>query len=300
MDERNSEYLRWTDIAYAGEVHPPSNPEEPRAGSWKVYFIKHDENGEGFETLDGHPINFEILEPEQIDWLLQLRVVKRVLNHLTEKQKTIATYWGEGPPTKQWTPIADRLIDTYGVPAPRTGRILGALYAAINDTFVVTWYLKYKWLVARPNQYDQTLATYLCTPRHPTYPSGHASVAGVSEVILSYFFPAEKRRLHELAEECAKSRLYGGVHFPVDNDEGLRLGRQIGRLVVQELKQDVDGEGNVVDIAYRNFRNAKLNPPPYEQVIPFDYHPSCQSLLLSDVEESRKLNKDVPNPKLYF
>jgi len=300
MNERNSEYLRWMDIAYAGEVHPPSNPEEPRAGSWKTYFIKHDENGEGFETLDGHPINFDNLKPEQIDWLSQLGVVKRVLNHLTEKQKTIATYWGEGPPTKQWTPIADRLLDTYGVPAPRTGRILGALYAAINDTFVVTWYLKYKWLVARPNQYDQTLATYLCTPRHPTYPSGHASVAGVSEVILSYFFPAEKRRLHELAEECAKSRLYGGVHFPVDNDEGLRLGRQIGRLIVRELEQDVDGEGNVVDIAYRNFLNAKLNPPPYEQVIPFDYNPSCQSLLLSDVEESRKQNKDVPNPKLYF
>lgn len=34
-------------------------------------------------------------------------------------------------------------------------------------------------------------------------------------------------------EESAQSRLYAGVHFKVDNDQGLRLGRQIGDIIVK-------------------------------------------------------------------
>ena len=37
-------------------------------------------------------------------------------------------------------------------------------------------------------------------------------------------------------EESAESRLYVAVHFKVDNDEGLRLGRQIGEMVVRLLR----------------------------------------------------------------
>ncbi len=33
-------------------------------------------------------------------------------------------------------------------------------------------------------------------------------------------------------EESAQSRLYAGVHFKIDNDDGLRLGRQIGEVVI--------------------------------------------------------------------
>lgn len=37
-------------------------------------------------------------------------------------------------------------------------------------------------------------------------------------------------------EESAQSRLYAGVHFNVDNNEGLSLGRQIGEVVVSLLR----------------------------------------------------------------
>ncbi|WP_216827642.1 phosphatase PAP2 family protein [Alkalihalobacterium elongatum] len=61
-------------------------------------------------------------------------------------------YWGSGPPTKQWLPIADRMIDSYIVPAPRAARILSALFTGLNDAFILTWDIKYKLNVARPNQ----------------------------------------------------------------------------------------------------------------------------------------------------
>ncbi|MFD1019813.1 vanadium-dependent haloperoxidase [Thalassobacillus hwangdonensis] len=299
--KRRGSYPLWTDVPYAGESHPPRNAVTPYAGSWKTYFIERSERG-GFETLDGRPIELEIVKPDRIDWYEELKLVQRVADRLTEEDKLKAVYWGSGPPSKQWVPIVDALIDTYGVEPPRAARILGALFSGLNDALVVTWYLKYKWLVPRPNQLDREFATVICTPNFPAYPSGHAAVSGAAEVILSYFFPSERRRLRELAEEDAESRLLGGVHFKVDNDQGLRLGRQIGRLVVEQLEKDLDSEGLPVDVHYREFRNAKLIPPPYEQGIPFDFEQQCGSLLRSDVQQERKRKRDDkgPKPKLFF
>ncbi|KGP92223.1 chloroperoxidase [Pontibacillus chungwhensis BH030062] len=291
-------YELWTELPYAGENHPPLNPETPYSESWSTYYVERNNEG-GFSTTDGKPIVLDIRHPNTINWDAQLNRVKRTLAELTPEEEDIAYYWSRGPATKQWTPIADILIDTYGVEAPRAGRILAALQAGINDAFVVAWHLKFKWLVARPNQLDHELVTFICTPRHPSYPSGHAAVAGAAEVILGYFFPAEKRRLRELAEECATSRLYAGVHFPIDNDEGLRLGRQIGQIVVNELQQDYDSEGDSVDIHYRQSRGAKLLPPPYKQAIPFDFNAPCDSLIENQTSSHKRQSK-TSKPKLFF
>jgi hypothetical protein len=61
-------------------------------------------------------------------------------------------------------------------------------------------------------------------------------VAGCAEAILSYIFPRESFEIKKVMEESAQSRLYAGVHFNVDNIEGLSLGRQIGEVVVSLLR----------------------------------------------------------------
>ncbi|RDY70959.1 phosphatase PAP2 family protein [Halobacillus sp. SY10] len=297
----NQPYPYWTDLPYAGESRPPSTNEgvEFEAGKWKTYFIEHSRR-HGFKTLDGTPIRLAIKDPKTIDWPRELKVVKETLAHLTADQRKIAVYWGEGPASKQWVPIVDRLIDTYGVEAPRAARILGAVFSGMNDAFVVCWSLKYRWLVPRPNQLDPQLRTVICTPKHPSYPSGHATISGAAEIILSYFFPAERRKLRELAEEDARSRLYAGVHFPVDNDEGLRLGRQIGHIVVEELKKDYV-EGRRLDQPFTEYRNADIYPSDYRQAIPFRFDQKCGSLLLdsTDNEESSPYT-DWIDPKIFY
>jgi hypothetical protein len=90
------------------------------------------------------------------------------------------------------------------------------------------------------------------TPPFPGYTSGHATVSGACAKMLELFtgsdgFDAiEKRRHCELtekeggeeitltlptfsatAEMAALSRALGGYHIPVDNDVGLRVGREI-------------------------------------------------------------------------
>ncbi|OEH93804.1 chloroperoxidase [Bacillus solimangrovi] len=276
-------YLKWNEIPYAGEKTPPTNPEDPLAGSWTMYNIKRCRSL-FFTKPGGEPIYFTILNPNYIDFEKELDVVLETREHLDASEKIIARYWGTGVATKQWTPIIDRLIDTYGVTASRAGRILAAVQSAINDTFVITWYYKFLWLVARPNQYDRDLATVLCTPRHPTYPSGHAAVAGCAAEMLTYFFPGEATRLDELAEQCAVSRLYALVHFPIDNSEGLSLGRQVAKVAINKLRQEVNSQGDPIDTPFEENLMADIPPEPYPvgQTIPFDFDTTCTSLILPD------------------
>lgn len=268
----------WNELPYAGERRLPI-PLDPTAGSFPTFYLGRNERGD-FTDPAGNPIAFEIRSPFQIDFEgEQLPQVKQTLQNLTPNQIAIAEYWGAGPATKQWTPIIDRLIDTYDLTPVRAARVLSAVQSAINDTFVVVWFLKYQWLIPRPNQLDQTLRTIICTPKFPSYPSGHASVSGTAQVVLSYFFPPEADRLQALAEENAMSRIYGGVHYPVDRTEGLRLGRQIGRIVVDLLSSQRDRDMVRVDDLITEDRNADLPPPPYRQVIPFPRERECTSLL---------------------
>lgn len=268
----------WPNIPYAGEDRLPV-AQDPLAGTWPLNFFRRDSRGR-IVSLRGKGINWRIRNPAAIDFKgEQLSAVQTTMNNLDHHQITIAEYWNSGPPTKQWSPIIDRLIDTYGLSATHAARVLGAVQAGINDAFVVAWHFKYLWKIPRPNQLDQELRTICCTPYHPAYPSGHATISGCAEVILSYFFPPEAEKLKALAEQCAQSRLYAGVHFPADNEEGLRLGRQIGYFVVQCLKGQKDSHGRPIDTPPAENLNARLMPPPYVQAIPY-YRPRvCGSLL---------------------
>jgi len=41
-----------------------------------------------------------------------------------------------------------------------------------------------------------------------------------------------------MAEEAAASRLYGGIHYRFDNEEGLESGRMIGRAAVEMVMKE--------------------------------------------------------------
>ncbi|WP_139489772.1 vanadium-dependent haloperoxidase [Brevibacillus dissolubilis] len=278
MTTNNNIPRRWSQLAYAGESRVPV-PAVPNAGSWPLVFLGRNAEGQ-FTDPQGQPITFELRHPDSIDFAgAELTRIKQTLADLTPKQIAIAKYWGQGTPTKQWTPIIDRLIDTYGLSAPHAARLLAAVHGAIQDAFVVTWHYKYLWDSPRPNQLDQNLATILCTPKHPSYPSGHSTISGCAAEVLSYYFPTEREKLLDLAKEASVSRNYAGIHFYADCEQGLRLGRQIGQLIVSALKQQADAQSLMIDIPQTTDRNAKLMPPPYRQALPYPYQQKCSSKL---------------------
>jgi hypothetical protein len=88
------------------------------------------------------------------------------------------------------------------------------------------------------------------TPRHPAYPSGHSTYAGAASEILSYFFgsdptPVElrdgapattlKEELDNMADNIGMGRLWGGIHWRSDHEAGLKLGRTVACMVLQQI-----------------------------------------------------------------
>ena len=92
------------------------------------------------------------------------------------------------------------------------------------------------------------------TPRHPAYPSGHSTYSGAASALLEHFFgnvkafegaqpshgvPASagtmKTELDNLADNIGMGRLWAGIHWRSDHINGMKLGRAVAHLVLQQL-----------------------------------------------------------------
>ena len=56
--------------------------------------------------------------------------------------------------------------------------------------------------------------------------------------MLGYLFPTDEANLAVRASEAKNSRLWAGIHFPIDNEMGALGGGMIGRLVVTRGRED--------------------------------------------------------------
>lgn len=226
-------YRRWSEHPYPGQNLSHQN--SSAVANWPMFFIIRGPDNEFYDPF-GQRIDWRIKHPDNINWDDQLTLVEQTLRTLTPEQIQIARYWGTGDElTAKITNDIFKFARMYRLGSPEVSQVLSFVHTALNDVFVITWFLKYQWDVARPNQYGKNLSTVVSTPLFPAYPSAHATVAGCTEVILSYFFPPQAAYIKKRMEQSAVSRFYAGVHFKVDNDEGLRLGRQIGEIVVRVL-----------------------------------------------------------------
>ena len=59
--------------------------------------------------------------------------------------------------------------------------------------------------------------------------SGHAAVSGAAASVLADFLPDQRQRFASMAAEAAEFRLWDGIHFRSDNEEGLKMGSSVGK-----------------------------------------------------------------------
>lgn len=254
-----------TDFAYprpeGDEYWEPTPPvyESPiggPVGTWKPWTMEAPDEGRSVSGIPG-PLPYGSDE-----MIAETHEVIDVQANLTQRHREIAHFWDDGPntftPAGHWLALGLDLARAADEGTQRVARMSALLSVATHDAAVAFFEAKYKWWSIRPVtvvrrlcddgtrlctraelEADPSRKTYpdwlslIITPPFPSYPGGHSTFSGAASAVLERFFPSSRRLVRKLAEEAAVSRLYGGIHFPRDNDDGLVLGRVVGQLVLE-------------------------------------------------------------------
>ena len=199
---------------------------EPAAGTWRTWHIAR---GDVYRPPPP-------LRPGDAGYAEQVAEVYAVANSLTLEQAAIARFWADGPgsitPPGHWNLIAVELLRERRATLSETTRVLATLNTAQADAFIACWDAKYAYYSERPvtairRDLDADFLSLLTTPPFPSYVSGHSTTSAAAATVLAAYFPEASEQLQLWAEEAAVSRLYGGIHFGMDNEAGLQLGRLV-------------------------------------------------------------------------
>lgn len=178
--------------------------------------------------------------PHDKSWEQQLSQLKRIKKQLTKKQKEAAECW-EDPVEGNWLTIANRYMIKHEVALAKTLLVRSMLAIGLYDATVACEEAKYTYNIPRPHQYDEKFISFLPTPQSPSYPSCHSLRAETAASILCYYFCEECDYWKKRAEEEGHSRLWGGVHFPIDHTSGKKLGKTIGHQIIISEGESPDG-----------------------------------------------------------
>jgi membrane-associated phospholipid phosphatase len=85
----------------------------------------------------------------------------------------------------------------------------------------------------RPSEPDPLVTI----PHSHSFPSGHTATAFAGATALSFFFPRAAPAFVVLAAAIAYSRLYVGVHFPLDVAGGIVIGVATALLLLAAIRR---------------------------------------------------------------
>ena len=121
---------------------------------------------------------------------------------------------------------------------PHAARVLALISVAMADGFICCWDAKYTYWTERPitadpslgrAHPDATVPVLYLRPLHDLDRRGDGARPPL---------PSDEADLAARADEAKSSRLWAGIHFPIDNEMGALGGGMIGRLVVARARED--------------------------------------------------------------
>lgn len=181
----------------------------------------------------------------------------------TADQTQIATFWADGAgtatPPGHWNLIAQAVAAAQGNTFDENARLFALLNIAMADAAICSWDAKYEYNFWRPvtairagdtdgnpnTDVDAAWSSFIGTPPFPDHTSGHSTFSGAAATVLGLFYETDAISFDtgsdglagvtrhfdsflDAADEAARSRLYGGIHFRSANEDGLQAGISIG------------------------------------------------------------------------
>jgi len=205
----------------------------------------------------------------------QLQEVFEVGDNLTDEQIEIAKFWDCNPyvthhrghamfatkkitPGGHWIGITKIVTEKAQTDFVATVDAYAHVSMALFDAFISCWDEKWNTLVVRPEtlinkHYDEDWMPLLQTPPFPEYTSGHSVISRASAVVLTKLFGTEfafddtteeafglptrsYTSFIHASEEAAISRLYGGIHYMMAIEEGVKQGEAVGQFIAQNIE----------------------------------------------------------------
>lgn len=181
----------------------------------------------------------------------------------TEYETLSAPFWaddlGSATPPGHWNVIAQDLVRRRNLSVPDAARLFALLNLAHADAGIACWDTKFFYRTWRPetaireidpavNPHAKPVPDFIplmASPAFPSYVSGHSTFSSAATRVLERFFGTDEieftttsdglpgavrtfKRLSDCRNEIGMSRIWGGIHFPIDNVAGQTLGLAIG------------------------------------------------------------------------
>ncbi|WP_026899084.1 phosphatase PAP2 family protein [Daejeonella oryzae] len=160
----------------------------------------------------------------------------------TKERMRIINFWADGAgtytPPGHWNAIATEEFIKNQYSEVRWARNYALLNAAMMDGAIVCWNTKNYYFNPRPCQLNPAIKTLTGLPNFPAYISGHSTFSGAAATILGYLFPQRRTDFEAMALEASNSRMYGGIHYRADCEQGLVTGKKVGDFAVARAQID--------------------------------------------------------------
>jgi membrane-associated phospholipid phosphatase len=163
-----------------------------------------------------------------------------IVNARTPAQEAISRFWnlpaGSVTALGYWEQQAAGYIAEYGLDERDAAHVVALVGSAGSDATLGCWDAKYHYLVLRPWMVapaDLPNAKLIIgRPNHPSYPSGHSCVSSAAGAVLKHFFPAKSATIDAQVAEAGMSRIYAGIHYRMDVEQGQALGRSVANWAI--------------------------------------------------------------------
>jgi len=193
----------------------------------------------------------------------------------TEDESLYSRFWNFSTSPAYWNQIALTLAERQHLTLSAKSRLLALVGLSVADAAIGCWEAKYSYNFWRPvtaisladtDGNPDTVAapftSYLITPNHPDYPSGHSCVSAAAAAVLASTFGENTSfsvssdapemagvvrsygSFSEILEEIKNARVYAGIHFRSACEDGTQLGARVAGYVQSHALRRVNGNSD--------------------------------------------------------
>jgi membrane-associated phospholipid phosphatase len=172
------------------------------------------------------------------EFLANLDAVRTAALNRTTADIALANFWNLSNGTitalGYWDERAADYITAGGLDERAASHVFALVNSTALDAIIGCWDAKYYYMYLRPSMADPSITRPpglpgfpYNLPNHPSYPSGHSCVSASAARVLASLFPANAATLADQVAAAGRSRVIGGIHYPVDIVAGQALGRAV-------------------------------------------------------------------------